>query len=218
MKQKTLLEQLKEIDRKQFEDEKPYYGLTALYEATNLTPQDKEEIKKVLQNTSDPETIAAVLQAKSGDDNNKKDKPFDTLKEENNIEDIHTYEVYLDDGKNQKRFTLFDDEMDAEDFCNSHNWSYIDRDGIEYKLDYREIEPVSRVLDDNLDEGILKDTFTTFNERVKNLPKDKLDKIIEVQKTVDSCDWEDDPDSDYYEQKYKDDIDKYNIRRYGFTW
>ena len=43
-----------------------YYDLVAVYESLEpkLTPQDKEEIKKVIQVSDDPETISAVLSKK----------------------------------------------------------------------------------------------------------------------------------------------------------
>lgn len=73
----------------------------------------------------------------------------------------------------------------------------------------------------NLDEAVSNKESTqykSFNDRLKNLPKEKLDKIIKDQKTRISCDWEEDAASQEYEKLYKDDIDKFNIDRYGFTW
>lgn len=64
----------------------------------------------------------------------------------------------------------------------------------------------------------LKEDLSTFNTRIKNLPQEKLNKIIEVQKTMKTTDWEEDPEANFYEKKFKDEIDKYNIKRYGFTW
>lgn len=78
-KKKTILEQLKAIDKRRFEQNKPYYGLAVLYEAVKLSPQDKEEVRKVLQNTNDAETVAAVLQAKAAETNESFDD--DTLNE-----------------------------------------------------------------------------------------------------------------------------------------
>ena len=57
-----------------------------------------------------------------------------------------------------------------------------------------------------LTEALGLDTYETFNDRLKYLPKEKLDIIKQKQSKR------------YHEKKYKDKIDEYNIRTYGFTW
>ena len=60
--------------------------------------------------------------------------------------------------------------------------------------------------------------YKSYNDRLKDLPADKINKIIEIDKDRKSCDWELSPDDLIYEIIYKDEIDAYNIKRYGFTW
>lgn len=69
----TIREKLNRIDHKCLDESLRFHDLRSLFEATapRLSPQDKEEIKKVIQNTDDAETIAAVLQAKAMDDKNE---------------------------------------------------------------------------------------------------------------------------------------------------
>lgn len=69
----TIREKLNRIDHKCLDENLRFHDLRSLFEATapRLSPQDKEEIKKVIQNTDDAETIAAVLQAKAMDDKNE---------------------------------------------------------------------------------------------------------------------------------------------------
>ena len=138
-------EYLNEIDMKCIDENLHFYDLRSLYESTvpNLSPEDKQELKKVLDSTNDPEIIAAALTAKA-----TKDKNESLDEDSDNIESIKTFEVFLDSGNGtQKRFDLFDDEMDAEDFCNRYDWHWTDENGFDWHLDYREIEPISRVID-----------------------------------------------------------------------
>lgn len=67
----TLREKLNRIDIECLDNDYTFHDLRSLFEsvAPKLSPQDKEEVKKVIQNTDDAETIAAVLQAKAMDKN-----------------------------------------------------------------------------------------------------------------------------------------------------
>lgn len=66
-------DKLNEIDHKCLDEDLKFYDLRSLFEsvAPKLSAEDKEEIKKVIQNTNDAETIAAVLQAKAMDEKNE---------------------------------------------------------------------------------------------------------------------------------------------------
>ena len=66
-------DKLNEIDHKCINEDLHFYDLRSLFEAVapKLSAQDKEEVKKVIQNTDDAETIAAVLMAKAKDDKNE---------------------------------------------------------------------------------------------------------------------------------------------------
>ena len=66
-------DKLNEIDHKCLNEDLKFYDLRSLFEsvAPKLSAEDKEEIKKVIQNTNDAETIAAVLQAKAMDEKNE---------------------------------------------------------------------------------------------------------------------------------------------------
>lgn len=130
----TLREKLNRIDLKCLDEDLKYHDLRNLFEATapKLSPQDKEEVKKVIQNTDDAEVIAAVLQAKALD---KKE----SLQED---QDKGQYEVFIY-GQNRhvrKPFEYFDSEIEAEDFCNEHNWEYTDPESrFVWKMDYRKV-------------------------------------------------------------------------------
>ena len=66
-------DKLNEIDHRCLDEDLKFYDLRSLFEsvAPKLSAEDKEEIKKVIQNTNDAETIAAVLQAKAMDEKNE---------------------------------------------------------------------------------------------------------------------------------------------------
>lgn len=66
-------DKLNEIDHKCLDEDLKFYDLRSLFESVvpKLSAEDKEEIKKVIQNTNDAETIAAVLQAKAMDEKNE---------------------------------------------------------------------------------------------------------------------------------------------------
>ena len=62
---KTIRENLNKLDLNGI-DSNNYYDLRNLYEAVEhkMTPQDKQELKKLLDVTDDPETISAYLSSK----------------------------------------------------------------------------------------------------------------------------------------------------------
>ena len=62
---KTIKENLNKLDLNGI-DSNNYYDLRNLYEAVEhkMTPQDKQELKKLLDVTDDPETISAYLSSK----------------------------------------------------------------------------------------------------------------------------------------------------------
>lgn len=62
-----IIEKLNEIDRRCIDEDLKFYDVKTLFEdiSTKLTPQDKEEIKKIIQTTDDAETIAAVINSKT---------------------------------------------------------------------------------------------------------------------------------------------------------
>lgn len=74
-------DKLNEIDHKCLDEDLKFYDLRSLFEsvAPKLSAEDKEEIKKVIQNTNDAETIAAVLQAKAMDKNESLEEDADSL-------------------------------------------------------------------------------------------------------------------------------------------
>lgn len=79
---------LNELDRKTL-DEGMFLDLRSLYEAVKprLTPQDKDELRRVLQATNDPESVQAVLASKLDDDNMHEDLEEDELEIESEIDD-----------------------------------------------------------------------------------------------------------------------------------
>lgn len=66
----SILESLKNIEKKSFLEDKPYLGLVNLYEGigNKLDSREKNELKKLVSNTDDPDVIKAFLDAKVDDD------------------------------------------------------------------------------------------------------------------------------------------------------
>lgn len=133
-------DKLNEIDHKCLDEDLKFYDLRSLFEsvAPKLSAEDKEEIKKVIQNTNDAETIAAVLQAKAMDDKNE------SLEESVSSEVIYDYldelGSYIDyDEKIQELMDEFNlDKETAESYV--WDWSsglhklYDDNEELEEKL------------------------------------------------------------------------------------
>lgn len=83
MKKETIREKLNRIDHMCIDNDLTFYDLRSMLEAVapKLSPQDKEEVKKVIQSTDDPETIAAVLAVKSETNEDYDDLDDDILNE-----------------------------------------------------------------------------------------------------------------------------------------
>lgn len=83
MKKETIREKLNRIDHMCIDNDLIFYDLRSMLEAVapKLSPQDKEEVKKVIQSTDDPETIAAVLAVKSETNEDYDDLDDDMLNE-----------------------------------------------------------------------------------------------------------------------------------------
>lgn len=99
-----------------------------LSEENRLSASDKEEVKKVLQNTDDPETIAAVLAVKSGKKNEELDETSPVK-----------CSVIISDGEKEEIFEECDSIIEAEDICNSYAWKFLDPvTGQIWDMSYRE--------------------------------------------------------------------------------
>lgn len=223
---------LNQIDHKCLDEDLKFLDLRSLYEASKLTYQDKKEIEKVLKDTDDPETIAAVITAKS-----KKNESYGSIFKEMIEDEITEDEVNILNYPIEYDYRYeTDDVIDyfkghltvkasneeeaiekAKEYLTSNEYEYnnpnhYDPHNIVIGTQFYTNVPIIEQIDE-----VFK-TEGTYNDRVKYLPKDKLLKIIDVQKNMNSVDWEDDSDSEYYEKNYKKEIDDYNVRRYGFTW
>ena len=90
---KTIRENLNKLDLKGI-DNNDYYDLRNLYEAVEhrMTPQDKQELKKLLDVTDDPETISAYLSSKDESLNESEESVENySSKYDNLINDLWTY-------------------------------------------------------------------------------------------------------------------------------
>lgn len=81
---------LNQIDHKCLDEDLKFLDLRSLYEASKLTYQDKKEIEKVLKDTDDPETIAAVITAKS-----KKNESYGSIFKEMLEDEISEDEINI---------------------------------------------------------------------------------------------------------------------------
>lgn len=169
---KQIIEKLNKIDMYCIDEDLEYHNLKNLFEdvSQRLSPKDKEEIKKVIQSTDDANTIAAVLAAKAEDKNESlEDNDSDYFMDN----DEGTYEVFLY-GQNpsvRHTFAYFDTEQEAEDFCNEHDWEYIDPETkFDWNMDYRYVPKQS------------------FSESLSNGLKNKLDRFIKTSSSDYSVD------------------------------
>ncbi len=52
------------------------------------------------------------------------------------LQERYPYEVYLQAGTVRKHFSEFETEQEAINFCESHNWCWIDENEFEWSMDY----------------------------------------------------------------------------------
>lgn len=148
----NLREKLDRIDLKCIDENLRFYDLRSLFEATapRLSPEDKEEVKKVIQNTDDAETIAAVLMAKAGDKN-------ESLEEDTLDEALYNYYMIdfkdVDDGR---RYSEEYSGWDSKDALEMFRIDYPESEGYKilaiYKLTDEGYERIDSLFDEFLEE------------------------------------------------------------------
>lgn len=175
---KELKEMLNEIDHYCLDNDKHFYDFRSLYEAINkpLTPEQKTKIFNTAKDIkdgkiNDPDVLDDVIDAvRIENDPTLKQQVNKKLNEEDKGE----YEVFIY-GQNRnvkKPITYFDTEAEAEDFCNDHDWTYIDPDSrFEWNMDYR-IAP--KKASDKEIYGF------DLNEKLVEAPQEVIDDLISI--------------------------------------
>ena len=180
---KQLLEKLNEIDRKCLDEGWKFYDLRSLYESTeqNLTPDQKKELVDFVNKNpnvkpSDVTKLATGLQAVNDPDVKQKlnASAEDELDNEY-IEDLDKYYVFIY-GQNRdvkKPFAYgFATETEAEDFCNDHDWEYVDPETeFVWHMDYA---PVAKKSSNKEIYGI------DLTEKLVDAPQDVLDELLGI--------------------------------------
>lgn len=174
----NLREKLDRIDLKCIDEDLRFYDLRSLFEATapRLSPEDKEEVKKVIQNTDDAETIAAVLMAKAGD---KKE----SLEEDNLDEALYNYYMIdfkdVDDGR---RYSEEYSGWDSKDALEMFRIDYPESEGYKilaiYKLTDEGYERIDSLFDEFLEEASYGGAYDIEDDMY--FTKDDLMEFIDI--------------------------------------
>lgn len=159
----TLREKLNRIDLRCIDEDLKFYDLRSLFEATapRLSPEDKEEIKKVIQNTDDAETIAAVLQAKAMDKNESLEEDVDSLQSRifDFLDELGGYADY-----NQRIEEVSDEFGMSPDEVEGYVWDWTLNSEAEWH----------DTADQEEDESL--------QEKLVDAPQEVIDKLLEILK------------------------------------
>ena len=140
---KTIRENLNKLDLNGI-DSNNYYDLRNLYEAVEhkMTPQDKQELKKLLDVTDDPETISAYLSSKD-----------ENLNESEEL--VKNYSSKYDDLINNLWIYFKDNHFYPEDIYGTEDGFVVDIDG-DWKHEHIKGDNlIYRYLEDNNISGII---------------------------------------------------------------
>lgn len=140
---KTIRENLNKLDLNGI-DSNNYYDLRNLYESVEhkMTPQDKQELKKLLDVTDDPETISAYLSSKD-----------ENLNESEEL--VKNYSSKYDDLINDLWMYFKDNHFYPEDIYGTEDGFVVDIDG-DWKHEHIKGDIlIHRYLEDNNISGII---------------------------------------------------------------
>lgn len=175
---KYIRESLNELDHRAINEDTKFYDLRSLYEATKLNPQQKQELKKVIDSTDDAEIIAAAIGVKT------KNEDFDVSADIDSPENNYSVSAFLSRKGYQNYYGLYedlwtDDLSEAEHFI----WESLQNGFYVEFNDYTTIKTKGYTTTKYFNPDELDETTSDYSELEESVSSEKFTPIEKQMRT-----------------------------------